>query len=107
MLLILLFMAGFISGVKSVEPQIIETIKIVNTTVYRYPNTPPYENLPDPINLNQALALLDGMRASHIAALNWTFESSPGFGIDDREFQKQCIEWYDQLIDFVLRQSNE
>ena len=80
--------------------------KIVETVIYRYPNTPPYEEFSDPIDFNQALILLYGMRASHIQALNWTFESNPGFGIADKDLQRKMIKWYDQLIDYTWRQED-
>ena len=75
--------------------------KIIETTIYRYPNTYPYETYAKPLTKEQALALLGGFRASHERLLNWTFDSDPGFGIADKEFQKQLVEWYDQLIDYV------
>ena len=77
------------------------------SVVYKYPITPPYETFPDPINFDQVLLLLYGMRASHVQALGFTFTTSPGFGIDDKEFQLQVIKWYDQLIDYVWRQKND
>lgn len=86
------------------DPEII--IKEVKTTVYRYPNTPPYEAFADPIEFDQALVLLYGMRASHIQILNWEFESDPGFGIADKDLQRQFIKWYDQLIDIFWRMGN-
>jgi len=91
------FCFGVLYGQETVEPV------IVTTKIIRYPTTPPYETFDNPIDYDQALALLYGMRASHKQALNRTFESDPGFGIADREFQLQCIKWYDQLIDFVRR----
>ena len=90
---------SFGMGFAQEEPKVIETV------IYRYPNTPPYEEFDDPIDFEQALVLLYGMRASHIQALNWTFEENPGFGIADREFQERVIKWYDQLIDFVQREA--
>lgn len=87
----------------TVKPVIREIEKEVQTTVYRYPNTPPYEAFPDPIDFDQALVLLYGMRASHIQALAWEFESDPGFGIADKDLQRQFIKWYDQLIDIFWR----
>ena len=86
------------SGVKGVE-----IIKMVETVVYRYPNTPPYEAFSDPIDFDQALVLLYGFRTSHVQALNWEFESDPGFGIADKDLQEQFIKWYDQLIDIFWR----
>ena len=71
------------------------------TTVYKFPNIA----FSDPIDLTQALLLLNNMRASHEQVLNWTFTSDPGFGIADKEFQNLCIKEYDQLIDFVWRQA--
>lgn len=92
---------GLISGLHTSiwKPE----VKIITTTITRYPNSPPYETLPDPIEYNQAILLLQGMRASHIQALNWTFESDPGFCIADKEFQTWCIHAYDQLIEYVQR----
>ena len=84
----------------------VEVVKEIQTTIFRYPNTPPYEAFPDPINFEQALVLLYGMRASHIQALNWEFESDPGFGIADKDLQEQFIKWYDQLIDIFWRMKN-
>lgn len=103
---------GFLSSYTMVEPQIEVQERIVErrveypieTVVYRYPTTSPYQELPDPINYEQALILLNGMRASHVQLLSWTFEKDPGFGIIDRDFQERCIKWYDQLIEFVQRQ---
>ncbi len=81
----------------------IEVVKEIKTTIYRYPNTPPYEAFSDPIDFDQAMVLLHGMRASHVQCLNWEFESDPGFGIADKDLQKQFIKWYDQLIDIFWR----
>src|SRR3990167_6570508 len=81
--------------------------QVKETVVYKFPNTPPYTVFSDPIDFDQALLLLYGMRESHVSALNWTFTTSPGFGIDDREFQTTVIRWYDQLIDFLWRQERE
>lgn len=81
------------------------TVEVVReTTVYKFPNTPPYVAFSDPIDLTQALLLLNNMRASHEQVLNWTFTGDPGFGIADKEFQNLCIKEYNQLIDFVWRQ---
>ena len=96
-----------IKEVKVEVPVEVEVIKTIQTVVYRYPTTPPFEAFPDPITFDQALTLLYGMRLSHVQALKWTFESDPGFGIADREFQEQCIEWYDQLIDLLWRMEKE
>lgn len=85
-----------------IETRVVE--RPIETVVYRYPNTPPYQELPDPIDYKQALILLSGMRASHVQALSWTFETNPGFGIADRDFQERCIKWYDQLLEFIQRQ---
>lgn len=88
------------------EPEVVvvETeVKEIQAVIYRYPNTPPYEAFADPIDFDQALVLLYGMRASHIQALNWEFESDPGFGIADKNLQRQFIKWYDQLIDIFWR----
>ena len=94
--------ANSVTAYKELESRYEELKANPPTTVtFRYPNTPPYEAFPDPITFEQALLLLYGMRTSHEQALNWTFESSPGFGIDDREFQLQVIKWYDQLIDYI------
>ncbi len=101
-----------IEVIKVVEVEVevpveVEVIKTVQTVIYRYPTTPPFEAFPDPITFDQSLILLYGMRLSHVQALKWTFESDPGFGIADREFQEQCIEWYDQLIDLLWRMENK
>lgn len=96
------FYLGMVFYEAHTKPEIIT--KEIITVVYRYPNTLPYEEFDDPIDFDQALVLLQGMRASHIEALNWIFETSPGFGIADKEFQNICIKWYDQLIDFIWRQ---
>ena len=84
-----------------------EELQKQGTVIYKYPNTPPYTVFSGPIDFDQALLLLYGMRESHVSALNWTFTTSPGFGIDDREFQTTVIRWYDQLIDFLWRQEKE
>lgn len=78
--------------------------EVITEVIYRYPNTPPVENFTDPITFDQALALLGGMRASHIQVQNWTFETDPGFGIADKELQTKMVHWYDQLIDFTWRE---
>ena len=101
-LMLILFGWGFFLGYEAHTEPVMQTSDGV-TVIYRYPTTPPYEAFDEPIDFDQALILLQGMRASHVQALNWTFETSPGFGIDDIEFQKQCIEWYDQLIDYIYR----
>ena len=106
--LALLFVAGvnvgiYYAGTKDKEPEVIEVIKEVQTVVYRYPNTPPYEAFADPITFDQALVLLHGMRASHVGALNVTFEIDPGFGITDKELQNNFIKQYDQLIDIFWK----
>jgi len=93
-----IFMAGY-----EYHQPVVEIVEEIQTTVFRYPNTPPYEAFPDPIDFDQSLVLLYGMRASHEQALNWTFESDPGFGIADRDLQEQFIKWYDQLIDILWR----
>lgn len=100
-LAVLLFFGGYcVRGATVPEPK----VKVVETTVYKFPNTPPFVAFSDPIDLAQALLLLNNMRASHEQVLNWTFTSNPGFGIADKEFQNLCIKEYNQLIDFVWRQ---
>jgi hypothetical protein len=89
------------------EPQLIVKERVVETTVTRFPNTPPYTQFADPIEFDTAMLFLYGMRVSHVQALNWTFEGDPGFGIADKEFQNLCIKEYDQLMDFVWRQRLE
>jgi len=81
--------------------------EVIETVVYRYPNSLPYQTLPDPISYEQAIKLLEGMRLSHVQALNWTFESDPGFGIADKALQRTMIHWYDQLIEFVQRKNED
>ena len=107
---------GFYSSYVTVKPEIQIEVQErivtrivehpIETVVYRYPNTPPYQKLSDPINYEQALVLLNGMRASHVQILSWSFEKDPGFGIGDRDFQERCIKWYDSLIEFVQRQES-
>ena len=102
-LVMLALLSGFCFGrATALEPKVTE--KVVIATVYRFPNTSPYTAFADPIDLDQALLLLNGMRASHVQALNWTFTSNPGFGIADKELQTLFIKEYDQLIDFLWRQ---
>ncbi len=91
---------NYINYLQSIPPPEPEIITMV---LYRFPNTKPYTVFADPIDFEQARLLLEGMRASHVQALGWTFSTDPGFGIADREFQQQCIKWYDQLIDYVYR----
>ena len=92
----------------TMQPEVITLENIVERdvtqTVYRYPNTPPYQEIADPIDYEEAMALLQGMKASHIQVLHWTFENKVGFGIDDRDFQERCVKWYDQLIEYVQRE---
>jgi len=90
---------------KPPEIRYIEVEKIieVRTEITRFPNTPPYTAFPDPINFYQAMKLLYGMQQSHKEALNWTFESDPGFGIADKDLQLKFIRDYDQLIDYIWR----
>ena len=92
-----IFMVGY--GLH--QPQ--EVVKIIETRVTQYQPFPPYEAFPDPIDFDQALYLLHGMRQSHIETLKWKFKSDPGFGIADREVQKLFIKEYDQLIDIFWR----
>jgi len=110
-LLVILFLAcGFMAGYLYYEqeaPLVTEVVVVKTKVIYRYPNTPPYEAFSNPIDFDQALVLLYGMRASHEQALCWEFESDPGFGIADKDLQKQMIKWYDQLIDFTRRIKEE
>ncbi len=108
-LIILSFFSGVYYNKTTTEPQIItkEVIKEVTTTVYRLPTSMPYTSFSEPISLEDAMSLLYGMKVSHEQALKWTFEGNPGFGIADRDFQNQCILWYNQLMDFVQKQNNK
>lgn len=94
---------SFALGVQYTKDTTQPKIRIIETTVYRFPNTPPYTEFNDPIDFNQAILLLEGMKVSHEQMLNWEFESDPGFGVADKEFQKACIKWYNQLIDYTWR----
>ncbi len=106
------FYLGWVGHSELIEPEVdirwvpeYRTVeKAVETVVYRYPLTPPYEEIPDPINYEQALVLLGGMRASHEQLLHWTFEADPGFGIGDKDLQRLYVKMYDQLIEYVQRQ---
>ena len=100
------YMAGHQDGYykAKAECEPVKYCQEIVKTVYRYPNSPPYQELDEPINYDQAIALLSGMRLSHIQILKWKFEKDPGFGIADKDFQAKCIKWYDQLIEYVQRQ---
>ncbi len=99
------FGTGYLYCQQTTEPMVREVEVVKWETVVKPTNCPPYTQFSDPIDFDEALLLLTDMRLSHVQALNWTFEGDPGFGIADREFQTQCISWYDQLIDYIWRLS--
>ena len=106
---------GWILNSELVEPEIRTEVQVrtvlrtveVEKVVYRYPNSAPYQELPDPIDYDQAIALLEGMRLSHVQVLDWKWASTPKGALANRDFQEKCIKWYDQLIEFVQRQEIE
>ncbi len=105
---LLAIVVGWCLCASTMEPEVVMQTEVqvqtVTHTVYRYPNSPPYQELDDPIDYEQALALLGGMRTSHVQILKWTFKDDPGFGIADKDLQEKFIRWYDQLIEYTQRQ---